>query len=213
MCVSYRYFFTCRAPGDERYTLASRCSTAMIYEHPAIVSPPKRVSRRFLSKKSTYAWPCRLLKIPCPPPPPFPPAFVAPEMILEEEHGRPSDMYAFGAILYMLLSGSPLRAATLASAVTPTAPDTSGPAWGGVSPEAKGLVRALMNPTGPAARVSAKQALEHEWINGEEKTLRSRSLDAVLKGARVLSWRGAMTAGERDGGSVMGAIPRTVSLF
>lgn len=135
-------------------------------------------------------------------------------MILEEAHGAPADMFAMGAILYTLLSGSPPRSATLASAVTPTAPNTSGPAWSGVSAEAKGLVEALMTPKGPEARLTAGEALGHKWIKAGEGALRARSLDAVLKGARVLSWRGAMEGRGREGeGDGRNGIPRAVSMF
>lgn len=138
-------------------------------------------------------------------------------MILEEPHGKPADMFAVGALLYTLLSGSPPRAATLASAVHPKAPDTtSGPAWSGVSAEAKGLVGALMTPDGPAARLSAKEALRHEWINAGKGQLKGRSLDAVLKGSRVLGWtrwqneERCRADGSNAGG---GGIPRASSMF
>eukprot|EP00903_Cladosiphon_okamuranus_P014967 g13853.t1 len=143
-------------------------------------------------------------------------AFSAPEMILEEPHGKPADMFAVGALLYTLLSGSPPRSATLASAVNPRAPDTtSGPAWAGVSAEAKGLVGALMTPDGPAARLSAKEALRHEWINAGKEQLKGRSLDAVLKGSRVLGWSRWQNE-ERcraEAGAGGGGIPRASSMF
>lgn len=144
-------------------------------------------------------------------------AFTAPEMVLGDVHGASADMFALGAILYTLLSGSPPRAAGIMAACTPTAPDVSGPAWTGVSSEAKNLVGALMTPGGATARATAKQALSHPWIKAGELTLRVRSLDAVLKGARVLSWRGAMQAdrgarGVIDGG-VKAGIPRVRSMF
>lgn len=135
-------------------------------------------------------------------------------MLLGESHGSPADMFAVGAILYTLLSGSPPRASGIVAAINPAPPDVSGPAWGGVSSEAKGLVGALMTPEGPAARLTAKQALGHEWIRAGERTLRTRSLDAVLKGARVLSWRGAMLADRRSGsGGQSASMPRVRSMF
>lgn len=132
-------------------------------------------------------------------------------MVLEEDHGTPADMYSFGAILYVLLGGMPPRALTLTSAVKPVAPDMSGPAWGSVSAEAKSLVNALMTPKGPDSRATAAQALGHEWIRAGEDALCTRSLDAVLRGARVLSWRGAMQGNSANPGA--SNIPRTVSLF
>lgn len=138
-------------------------------------------------------------------------------MILEEPHGKPADMFAVGALLFTLLSGSPPRAATLASAVNPRAPDTaSGPAWAGVSAEAKALVGDLMTPKGPAARLSAREALGHEWINAGAARLKARSLDAVLKGSRVLGWtrwqnEERCRADGGDGG--LSGIPRASSMF
>ena len=70
-----------------------------------------------------------------------------------------------------------------------------------------------MTPEGPDARMSAAKALGHEWIMAGEDALRVRSLDAVLKGARVLSWRGAMEDGRRNAGYARSSIHRTVSLF
>ncbi|CAM9215407.1 unnamed protein product [Ectocarpus sp. 4 AP-2014] len=143
-------------------------------------------------------------------------AFSAPEMILEEPHGKPADMFAVGALLYTLLSGSPPRVATLSSAVNPKAPDTAtGPAWAGVSAEAKGLVGVLMTPRGPAARFSAEKALGHEWIRAGKGELKARSLNAVLKGARVLGWTRWQNE-ERtrlDGGARGSGIPRASSMF
>lgn len=121
-------------------------------------------------------------------------------------------MFAVGAILYTLLSGSPPRAAGLVAAINPVPPDVSGPAWGGVSSEAKELVGALMTPKGPAARLTARQALGHAWIRAGERALRARSLEAVLKGARVLSWRGAMDM-QKAGNGVQSGIPRVRSMF
>lgn len=146
---------------------------------------------------------------------PFAPdtAFSAPEMLLGDAHGPSADMFAIGAILYTLLSGSPPRAAGIISAVTPSAPDVSGPSWTCVSAEAKNLIGALMTPKGPMARMTARRALSHPWIRAGERELRMRSLDAVLKGARVLSWRGAMLAEGSANGVHHGSIPRVRSMF
>lgn len=118
-----------------------------------------------------------------------------------------------GAVLYTLLCGSPPRISTLATAVNPKRPDTSNPAWGGVSSEAKALVEALMTPEGPACRATAEEALQHKWIQAAEGTLRARSLDAVLKGTRVLAWRSAMQSGGMGDRGRVNSIPRTVSMF
>lgn len=135
-------------------------------------------------------------------------------MLMDESHGASADMFAMGAILYTLLSGLPPRVAGLVAAINPVAPDVSGPAWGGVSVEAKDLVGALMTPKGPAARLTARKALSHSWIKAKERALRMRSLDAVVKGARVFSWRGAMQGDQwAQNGGQPGRLPRVRSMF
>lgn len=88
------------------------------------------------------------------------PAYTAPEVRAREPYGTPVDVWGCGVILYNILSG--------ALPFTPddtlcTVLDFAAPRWSAVSPPAKALVRAMLNPD-PRRRISVESALTHAWL-------------------------------------------------
>jgi serine/threonine protein kinase len=90
----------------------------------------------------------------------------APEMLKKEFYGSKVDMWAMGVITYCMLSGTmpfstqPERTKKeILSGVLNFPADR----WKYVSPESINFIKCLME-SNPSKRLSAKQALEHEWV-------------------------------------------------
>eukprot|EP00930_Biecheleria_cincta_P074280 TRINITY_DN61488_c0_g1_i1.p1 TRINITY_DN61488_c0_g1~~TRINITY_DN61488_c0_g1_i1.p1 ORF type:complete len:320 (+),score=64.76 TRINITY_DN61488_c0_g1_i1:103-1062(+) len=95
--------------------------------------------------------------------------YVAPE-VLAKEYGLASDVWSFGMVVYVLLSGShPFDAPTakeVAKKVKKANYTLSGESWETVSKDARDFISGLLTKN-PAERLSAKQALEHQWIEAQ----------------------------------------------
>ncbi|GJP41484.1 hypothetical protein CLOM_g1157 [Closterium sp. NIES-68] len=94
------------------------------------------------------------------------PFYMAPD-VLTGEYGVEADVWSLGVILYVLLSGNtpfwgPDDNAVFASVLGGKV-DMSGPAWAGVSAEAKSLIRCMLQRD-PRRRPSAAKVLSHPWI-------------------------------------------------
>ncbi|GJP30285.1 hypothetical protein CLOM_g448 [Closterium sp. NIES-68] len=94
------------------------------------------------------------------------PFYIAPE-VLTGDYSLEADVWSLGVILYILLSGAPpFWGATdrdVFIKVLRNAVDMSGEEWRGVSEEAKGLVRCLLQRD-PKRRPAAGKILTHPWI-------------------------------------------------
>lgn len=106
------------------------------------------------------------LKTPC-----GTPNYVAPEILRRQPYGTQADMWSAGVILYIILCGFPPfydehdDLSRLYRKIKRAEYDMPSPYWDNISDGAKGLVRALLQPD-PAVRLTATQALEHEWLRG-----------------------------------------------
>ncbi|KAF8502686.1 kinase-like domain-containing protein, partial [Russula emetica] len=93
--------------------------------------------------------------------------YVAPEVLNRKGHGKPVDLWSIGIITYMLLCGyTPFRSDDMKELVRQTTEASINfhdRYWKNVSDEAKGFIRALLNPD-PARRLTAEQALAHPWL-------------------------------------------------
>ncbi|CAI5937658.1 unnamed protein product [Closterium sp. NIES-65] len=94
------------------------------------------------------------------------PFYMAPE-VLTGEYGVEADVWSLGVILYVLLSGNtpfwgPDDNAVFASVLAGRV-DMSGPAWAGVSAEARSLIWCMLQRD-PRRRPSAAKVLSHPWI-------------------------------------------------
>jgi len=95
------------------------------------------------------------------------PGFLAPELINQQEYGRPVDMWSIGVLTYIFLSGSRpfedtniIRLNNKIRQGTFEFPDKE---WGKIDQEAKNFVKGLLE-VDASKRLTVKQALDHPWL-------------------------------------------------
>lgn len=101
------------------------------------------------------------------------PQYVAPEVLAmgegNKEYSSSVDMWSVGVILFILLSGySPFdddNDAVLFEKIKKGNYDAEDPIWDGISPDAKDIVAKLLT-VDASKRLSAQQALQHPWVQG-----------------------------------------------
>ncbi|KAK4377621.1 hypothetical protein RND71_003917 [Anisodus tanguticus] len=99
------------------------------------------------------------------------PYYMAPE-VLKRNYGPEIDIWSAGVILYILLCGVPPFWAEseqgVAQAILRGAIDFKRDPWPSISDSAKNLVRQMLEPD-PKLRLTAKQVLEHSWLQNAKK--------------------------------------------
>ncbi|EJK74608.1 hypothetical protein THAOC_03705 [Thalassiosira oceanica] len=119
------------------------------------------------------------------------PAFVPPELVLGQPYGPKCDIWSAGCTLFMLLSGrAPFNAKksgknAMFRAIRAGDFVFYDDYWKNINIEAKKLVLNMLQ-VDPSSRMSAKEALESEWINMDDDALRRSSLDKSL--AEIVSF-------------------------
>ncbi|XP_071355827.1 serine/threonine-protein kinase DCLK3 [Trachinotus anak] len=109
------------------------------------------------------------------------PTYVAPEILCETGYGVAVDVWALGVILYILLCGFPpfrsrdRNQEELFQLIKQGQLHFLSPYWDPISEEAKGLVRALLQPD-PTVRLTAEQTLLHPWVKAMASNCRQRML-------------------------------------
>ncbi|CAI7747402.1 unnamed protein product [Closterium sp. NIES-53] len=142
------------------------------------------------------------------------PFYMAPEIIRGRPYAGEVDMWSLGCVLYTCLSGTvPFHGRThreVFASVLGSAPDLKGKVWGGISREAKQLLRCLL-VTDPGRRLKAHEVLKHPWVRaacggecgsqerewGKEKT-RENGEGVVREGGSKTDCRGG-TGESRSG--------------
>lgn len=99
------------------------------------------------------------------------PYYMAPE-VLKRNYGPEIDIWSAGVILYILLCGVPPFWAEseqgVAQAILRGLIDFKRDPWPNISEGAKSLVRQMLEPD-PKLRLTAKQVLEHSWLQNAKK--------------------------------------------
>ncbi|XP_035236385.1 caM kinase-like vesicle-associated protein [Anguilla anguilla] len=134
------------------------------------------------------------------------PEYLAPEVVTRHRYGRPVDCWAVGVIMYILLSGNPpffdeaeeentdLRNRVLFCRIAAGEFEFDSPYWDGISTAAKALVCRLME-VDQMLRVTAQEALGHEWITGQgasERNLKDVVCAQFARNFAKSKWRKAL---------------------
>eukprot|EP01038_Epipyxis_sp_PR26KG_P012564 gene12564-16850_t len=126
------------------------------------------------------------------------PGFIAPEIIEQKPYGKPVDMFAFGVILYILLSGiAPFHDETnegLFTKVINGEYDFEAPCWKTISASAKDLINGLLT-INPHKRLTAEQALSHPWLKENSEILFLSRLDSTQHELKSMQAKRVFKAG------------------
>jgi len=102
------------------------------------------------------------------------PAFVAPEVLRQEEYGTQVDMWSLGTILYIMLCGYPpfveRNLPRLYKAIKKGKVVFNKPYWDNISKAAVDCVQGLLN-LDLKARFTPAELLKHPWVTGAEVSL------------------------------------------
>lgn len=94
------------------------------------------------------------------------PYYVAPE-VLRGQYNQTCDMWSVGVLLYILLCGYPpftgKGSKEIFKKILTASYDFPASDWSHISPSAKEFIKALLHFR-PEGRMTALQALKHEWI-------------------------------------------------
>ena len=112
------------------------------------------------------------------------PGYVAPEILEGVPYDERADMWSVGVILYILLGGYPPfienNQRDLFRKIRKGDYEFHEEYWGNVSKEAKQLISQLLT-VNPELRLDAEQALDNEWIRGDDEDLEKKDLGVNLK--------------------------------
>ena len=115
------------------------------------------------------------------------PGYVAPEILEGTPYDERADMWSVGVILYILLGGYPpfieSTQRDLFRKIRRGEYEFHEEYWGTVSSEAKELISQLLT-VDVNARLTADEALENQWITGDDAKLMQRDLGANLEKMR-----------------------------
>nr|CCA19594.1 calciumdependent protein kinase putative [Albugo laibachii Nc14] len=108
--------------------------------------------------------------------------YMAPE-VLEGNYTHSCDLWSLGVIMFMLLSNkAPFFGSTedeLVENILQANYSFSDEVWFNVSPEAKALIKKLLNPDS-TSRYSATQVLNHPWIRSETHRVKIQVYDVFV---------------------------------
>ncbi|EOR01424.1 hypothetical protein E3P92_01584 [Wallemia ichthyophaga] len=123
--------------------------------------------------------------------------YAAPEILNNDAHSKPVDLWAIGVVTYVLLCGySPFRSEELSELIKETNRgkiEFHERYWSKVSDHAKDFVKALLQPD-PSKRLTAEQALNHQWF--KDQNLSEHDVSEGLRDAfnSREKWRSAIRA-------------------
>jgi calcium/calmodulin-dependent protein kinase I len=96
------------------------------------------------------------------------PMYMAPELWLEQPHGKPVDMWSVGVIIYIILCGYPPfsdeRRDILVKRILKSVYAFHDEYWTNISTEAKDLIAKLLH-VDPEKRLTIDDAVNHPWVS------------------------------------------------